>query len=97
MATKNVQIRVDEEMKAELDILFKQFWIDTATATRMFYAQALRTHTLPLDLSNDSEYKEIERAYYESFDPENVVTTVKTKEENDEFFASLTKSDAHWV
>jgi len=94
MATKNVQIRVDEEMKAELDILFKRFWIDTATATRMFYAQALRTHTLPLDLSNDSEYKEIERAYYESFDPENITFTAHSPEESREFLSSIMDGDA---
>ena len=37
----------------------------------MFYAQALRTHTLPLDLNAATEDLELEKAYYESFDPEN--------------------------
>lgn len=60
----------------------------------MFYAQALRTHSLPLDLNAATQDQELEKAYYESFDPKSIVATVTTKEENDAFFASLTKEHA---
>lgn len=95
MATKNVQIRVDEQMKADLDLLFQKFWIDIPTATRMFYAQSLRTHSLPLDLNATTEDQELEKAYYESFDPQNVAFTTHTPEESRQFLTSVIESNAN--
>ena len=54
-----IQIRVDDDIKAKSDALFKDLGIDTTTAIRIFLAQALAVDGFPFEIkrSNVSPYK----------------------------------------
>ncbi len=45
-----IQIRVDEELKARSDKLFKDLGTDTTTAIRMFLTQALAVNGFPFEI-----------------------------------------------
>lgn len=48
--TKTLQIRIDEELKKEVDELFEDLGLDTSTAVRMFFKAALDRNGLPFDV-----------------------------------------------
>ena len=45
-----IQIRVDDELKAKSDELFKDLGTDTTTAIRMFLTQALSVNGFPFEI-----------------------------------------------
>ena len=45
--TKTIQIRVDEQFKADVDSLFDSLGLDTSTAVRMFFKAALEQDGFP--------------------------------------------------
>lgn len=45
-----IQVRVDDELKAKSDALFKDLGIDTTTAIRMFLTQALAVNGFPFEI-----------------------------------------------
>lgn len=45
-----IQIRVDDELKAETDKLFKDLGTDTTTAIRMFLTQAVAHNGFPFEI-----------------------------------------------
>jgi len=50
MATSNMNIRMDSEIKAQAQALFAQFGLDMTTAVNMFLRQALRERGIPFEL-----------------------------------------------
>ena len=55
MAT--IQIRVDDDIKANADSLFSSLGFDTSTAVRMFIAAALENNGLPFAVKRTRERK----------------------------------------
>jgi DNA-damage-inducible protein J len=53
MSTTNLQIRVDQGLKADAERLFVEMGLDTPTAVRMFLKQAVINRSLPFDVSLD--------------------------------------------
>lgn len=49
--TSLIQVRVDNEVKQESDVLFADLGIDTPTAVRIFLNQAIKQRRLPFDVS----------------------------------------------
>jgi len=47
MAQTNVSIRVDEDLKKDVEALFANLGLTLSAATNVFYRQALRTQGLP--------------------------------------------------
>jgi DNA-damage-inducible protein J len=47
MATKMLQVKVDEDLKAAADELYKSLGLDTSTAVRMFLAASVQQCGLP--------------------------------------------------
>lgn len=45
-----IQVRVDDELKAKSDELFKDLGTDTTTAIRMFLTQALAVNGFPFEI-----------------------------------------------
>lgn len=50
-----IQIRVDDELKAKSDELFKDLGTDTTTAIRMFLTQAVATNGFPFEIKRQTE------------------------------------------
>ena len=53
MAKKNMTIRIEPELKAQAEALFKSIGMDLSTATSIFYLQALKCHGLPFEVKAD--------------------------------------------
>ena len=49
-----IQVRVDDELKAKSDELFKDLGTDTTTAIRMFLIQALAVNVFPFEIKRAS-------------------------------------------
>ncbi|MCI5873840.1 MAG: type II toxin-antitoxin system RelB/DinJ family antitoxin [Clostridiales bacterium] len=49
-----IQVRVDDELKAKSDELFKDLGTDTTTAIRMFLTQALAVNGFPFEIKRAS-------------------------------------------
>lgn len=52
--TATIQVRVDEELKAKSDQLFKELGTDTTTAIRMFLTQAVANNGFPFEIKKAS-------------------------------------------
>ncbi len=50
-----IQVRVDDELKAKSDELFKALGTDTTTAIRMFLTQALAVNGFPFEIKRVSK------------------------------------------
>lgn len=50
-----IQIRVDDELKAKSDSLFRDLGTDTTTAIRMFLTQAVAVNGFPFEIKRRSE------------------------------------------
>jgi len=50
MASKLLQIRLDENLKAEADEVFASMGLDTSTAVRLFLVAAVETRGLPFEV-----------------------------------------------
>ena len=67
MAKKfNLTLRIEPELKAQADELFKTLGLDLSTATGLFFRQALMHHGLPFPVKvvepNDTTYAAMEAA-----------------------------------
>ena len=62
MAQTNVSIRVDEDLKKDVEVLFTKLGLTLSSATNVFYRQALRTQGIPFPvvatppMENDGGY-----------------------------------------
>uniref|UniRef100_UPI00405698CD type II toxin-antitoxin system RelB/DinJ family antitoxin n=1 Tax=Acetatifactor sp. TaxID=1872090 RepID=UPI00405698CD len=54
-----IQVRVDDDLKAKSDALFKDLGTDTTTAIRMFLTQALAVNGFPFEIkrANTNPYE----------------------------------------
>jgi len=64
--TKTIQIRVDEQFKADVDSLFDSLGLDTSTAVRMFFKAALEQDGFPFAVQRRQEQDD----YYDRLRPE---------------------------
>jgi len=59
----NINIKMDDDLKEEAELLFSEFGIDATTAITMFYQAVIREQRMPFDISeSDSFYSEINMA-----------------------------------
>jgi len=49
-----LQIRVDEDLKAQATMVYDQLGIDLSTAVRMFLKKSIAVNGIPFDVKNDS-------------------------------------------
>ena len=66
--SSTIQVRVDDDLKAKSDALFKDLGTDTTTAIRMFLTQALAVNGFPFEIKrvNVNPYETL--AEYEMLD-----------------------------
>ena len=64
MATKNINIRVDEDLKKESEELFEDLGLSLSAAVKIFLKQSFRESAIPFEitLNKDSEqaFREVE-------------------------------------
>ena len=51
MAQTNISIRLDEDVKRDVEVLFAKLGLTLSSATNIFFRQALRTQSIPFPLS----------------------------------------------
>ena len=90
MATTNVSIRMDTELKAQADELFAELGMNLYTAFNIFVRQSLREGGIPFEIRTDRPNKETIAAMLEA---ENIAKdpNVKGYTDLDEMFADLKK------
>ena len=90
MATTNVSIRMDTELKAQADELFAELGMNLSTAFNIFVRQSLREGGIPFEIRTDRPNKETIAAMLEG---ENIAKdpNVKGYTDLDEMFADLKK------
>ena len=90
MATTNVSIRMDTELKAQADELFAELGMNLSTAFNIFARQSLREGGIPFVIRTDRPNKETIAAMLEA---ENIAKdpNVKGYTDLDEMFADLKK------
>lgn len=90
MATTNVSIRMDTELKAQADELFAELGMNLSTAFNIFIRQSLREGGIPFEIRTDRPNKETIAAMLEA---ENIAKdpNVKGYTDLDEMFADLKK------
>lgn len=55
MATKSIQIRLDDKLKKKAEKVLEDLGIDMPTAVRMFFVQVVATGGIPFSLSGPKE------------------------------------------
>ena len=90
MATTNISIRMDTELKAQADKLFAELGMNLSTAFNIFVRQSLREGGIPFEIRTDRPNKETIAAMLEA---ENIAKdpNVKGYTDLDEMFADLKK------
>ena len=90
MATTNVSIRMDTELKAQADELFAELGMNLSTAFNIFVRQSQREGGIPFEIRTDRPNKETIAAMLEA---ENIAKdpNVKGYTDLDEMFADLKK------
>ena len=90
MATTNISIRMDTELKAQADELFAELGMNLSTAFNIFVRQSLREGGIPFEIRTDRPNKESIAAMLEA---ENIAKDPKVKgyTDLDEMFADLKK------
>jgi DNA-damage-inducible protein J len=51
MAQTNISIRVDEDVKKDVEALFAKLGLTLSAATNVFYRQAVRTQSIPFPVT----------------------------------------------
>ena len=77
----NIQVRVNDELKAQADTLFSSLGFDTSTAVRMFLTAAVEYNGLPFEVRHKSIPEELQRAIYETRNRVNLNGPYNTAEE----------------
>lgn len=90
MATTNVSIRMDTELKAQADELFAELGMNLSTAFNIFVRQSLREGGIPFEIRTDRPNKETIAAMLEAEDIAKD-PNVKGYTDLDEMFADLKK------
>jgi DNA-damage-inducible protein J len=79
MATKNIQLRLDEDLKKKAERVLEDLGLDMPTALRLFLKKLVRTKSIPFRISTDedgdsftaTQIQEILAAKKEVSDPKN--------------------------
>ena len=50
MATTNLNIRIDEDLKKQAEVIFNELGMNMSTALTVFLKQAVRSNGIPFDL-----------------------------------------------
>lgn len=90
MATTNVTIRMDSDIKAEAEALFSELGMNLSTAFNVFVRQSLREGGIPFEIHTERPNKETVAAMLEA---ERIAKDPNVKHYNDldELFADLKK------
>ena len=90
MATTNISIRMDSELKAQAEALFSELGMNLSTAFNVFVRQSLRDGGIPFEIKMDQPNKETMAAMLEA---EHIAADPKAKKyrDLDELFADLEK------
>jgi DNA-damage-inducible protein J len=67
MKSSLIQVRVEPSLKQKADDLFDRIGIDTATAIRLFFTQALLRGTLPFEIITDNNVNSPRQGWSEAF------------------------------
>ena len=61
--TRTIQVRVDDKLKEEADLLFTSLGLDTSTAIRMFLVASMEAGGIPFAVTHNADHdKAISRA-----------------------------------
>ena len=90
MATTNVSIRMDTELKAQADELFAELGMNLSTAFNIFVRQSIRDGGIPFEITLNQPSKDTIAAMLEA---ERIAKdpSVKGYHDLDELFAELKK------
>lgn len=66
MATTNISIRMDSDLKAQADALFSELGMNLSTAFNIFVRQSLREGGIPFEIKMDQPNKETMAAMLEA-------------------------------
>lgn len=66
MGTTNVTVRVDREVKTKADELFNKLGLNFSTAINMFLLKAIRSNSIPFDVSLNSHQADTDREAIEA-------------------------------
>lgn len=96
MATKSsVQVRLDEDLKKDAEMVFDNLGVDVPTAIRIFFKKVVATRSIPFSLEESpysftkEEEDEILQAAKDSHEPKSTVAVTKTPQETQQFLDSL--------
>jgi len=96
MATKSsVQVRLDEDLKRDAEMVFDNLGVDVPTAIRIFFKKVVATRSIPFSLEESpysfskEEEAEILQAAKDSHDPASTMAVTKTPQETQQFLDSL--------
>lgn len=56
MATKNLQVRLDDKLKKKAEHIFQEIGLDTPTAIRVFFAKVVAIGGIPFSLHSEDHY-----------------------------------------
>ena len=66
MATTNISIRMDSDLKAQADALFSELGMNLSTAFNIFVRQSLREGGIPFEIRTEQPNKETMAAMLEA-------------------------------
>ena len=66
MATTNISIRMDSDLKSQADALFSELGMNLSTAFNIFVRQSLRDDGIPFEIKMDQPNKETMAAMLEA-------------------------------
>jgi len=58
--TKTLQVRVDEDLRSEADLVLREIGLDVPSAVRIFLTKVVRTRSIPFDLTATPHVVEVE-------------------------------------
>ena len=94
-AKSSVQVRLDEALKKDAEVVFDNLGVDIPTAIRIFFKKVVATRSIPFSLEESpylfskEEEVEILQAAEESRDPASPVAVTKNPQETKQFLDSL--------
>lgn len=75
-----IQVRVDDELKAKSDLLFKDLGTDTTSAIRMFLIQAVANNGFPFEIKR----MQVNHNPYEAMTQEEMLAKLEQSRKNAE-------------
>lgn len=89
MATVNVTVRIDKELKKEAEELFDDLGLTMSSAITVFIKQAVRQQKIPFELSRNIPNKETLEAFEEARRIESGELEVKSYTDAKEMFNDI--------